>query len=415
MHGNIAFDAASLRRLDANGYLHVAASHLTKEQIAPYLGREIGGWQTLGLDPERVYQGLRPADELQKAAATFNGLPLQLEHHPDSAAAPQKLARVGSLGTSAVWNPPYIDNALTITDAAAIAAVESGRCRELSCAYLFDADFTPGVWQGRHYDFVMRNIRGNHVALVAQGRAGADVAVADAAPEPPATKPAAENGDASAPEDAAGPASAGGNACVGGASADQAETGSEAAGEPASPGGNASAGESAPEASPQALVKNLSEEFFRGMSPEARERVTALLRALSAAPADESRASVRISADKAEAASAPLSAAADARFPEHAREEARRHFRALYGAAALVRPLSGEVDPLSFDSAEDIYAHALAREGVEPARYPRQAWRGMVDMALSRRPGGFAAGAPHAPAAGSARDMFAGLARIRVE
>ncbi len=40
---------------------------------------------------------------------------------------------------------------------------------------------TPGSYNGEAYDGVMRDIAGNHVALVVQGRAGADVLVNDSA------------------------------------------------------------------------------------------------------------------------------------------------------------------------------------------------------------------------------------------
>jgi hypothetical protein len=45
---------------------------LSKAEVSGYLGREVPSWQTLGLDPDRLYQLLRPADELQKGAASFN-------------------------------------------------------------------------------------------------------------------------------------------------------------------------------------------------------------------------------------------------------------------------------------------------------------------------------------------------------
>ena len=41
---------------------------------------------------------------------------------------------------------------------------------------------TPGVYEGHRYDGIMTNIRGNHVALVKDGRAGTDVVVQDAMP-----------------------------------------------------------------------------------------------------------------------------------------------------------------------------------------------------------------------------------------
>jgi hypothetical protein len=90
---------------------------------------------------------------------------------------------VGSLGTKAEFKPPYLTNALIITDADAIRAVEDGSFSELSAAYTCDIDMTAGIFDGVAYDGIQRNIKGNHVALVPEGRAGHDVKVADAAME----------------------------------------------------------------------------------------------------------------------------------------------------------------------------------------------------------------------------------------
>jgi len=179
-----AWDAQSKRRRDENGFLHVSSSPITKEQVAPYRGDELPGWEERGLDPERIYYAYRPAEELEKAAPTCNGLPILLEHAPESADAPQKERRIGSMGTDAVWAAPYLVNSLIFTVATAIEAIESEKIRELSLSYRYDQDWTPGTFQGQPYDFVMRNIRGNHLALVPEGRAGADVLVSDAKPQP---------------------------------------------------------------------------------------------------------------------------------------------------------------------------------------------------------------------------------------
>ena len=175
----ITFDAATKRRFDENGFMHVESSHITKEQVAPYRGREIPGWAELGLDPDKIYLGYRPADELQKAADTFNGLPIMFRHHAVNAQDPKKEYQVGSMATNATWNAPYIDNGMIFTDAVGIRCVENGTCREISCAYRYTPDFTPGEFEGKPYDFVMRDIKGNHVAIVEEGRAGPDVVVAD--------------------------------------------------------------------------------------------------------------------------------------------------------------------------------------------------------------------------------------------
>ena len=178
----MSFDAApSKRRKDENGFMHVDASHITKEQVVKYYGREIPGWQELKLDPERLYNVFRPADEIEKAAPTFDGLPLLLQHHLESADEPQKEFRVGSISRP-VWNAPYLDCDLHITDGAAIDAIEHGDFKEISAAYLYDPVLERGTFDGDDYEIVMRNLRGNHVALVEKGRAGADVVVADSAP-----------------------------------------------------------------------------------------------------------------------------------------------------------------------------------------------------------------------------------------
>jgi hypothetical protein len=177
----IALDRDSVRRTDQYGRLHVAVSHLTKATVNPYKGSEIPSYQRLDLDPGRVYQLLRDPAELQKAVPSFNNIPILDRHVPVTAADSKRERVVGSTGTDAAWHDPYIDNSLVFWDEQAIADVENGTLRELSAAYGYDPDMTPGIWKGLRYDGVMRNIRANHVAQVEAGRAGSDVMVMDSA------------------------------------------------------------------------------------------------------------------------------------------------------------------------------------------------------------------------------------------
>jgi hypothetical protein len=175
----IAFDYASVRRFDEDGRLHVALTNISKANVCPYLGKEIPGAEQLGLDPERIYQLYRDPKELEKAAPTFNNIPLLSEHVPVSVTDHQPDLVMVSTGTDAVFEAPYLKNSLVVWVADAINGIERNEQRELSCAYRYEADMTPGVVDGTPYDGVMRNIRGNHVALVATGRAGPDVIVGD--------------------------------------------------------------------------------------------------------------------------------------------------------------------------------------------------------------------------------------------
>lgn len=178
----LALDRASVRTVDTFGKLHVAMSNISKAAVNPYIGREIPCWQELGLDPDRVYMLYRDADELSRAASTFNNLPILSKHVPVSAEKPSQELVVGSTGTDACFEAPYLQNSLVVWEAIAIAGINTEVQKELSSAYAYEADMTPGEYQGQPYDGVMRNIVGNHVALVEIGRAGPDVVVGDTNP-----------------------------------------------------------------------------------------------------------------------------------------------------------------------------------------------------------------------------------------
>ena len=115
------FDATpSMRTVDDNGFLHVALTPISKATVNPYLGKEIEGSKEHGFAPDAILYGLRDPDELAKSAKTFDGLPLLLEHHPTNAENLPKEWVVGSVGTDAVYERPYLKNSLTITDAQAM-------------------------------------------------------------------------------------------------------------------------------------------------------------------------------------------------------------------------------------------------------------------------------------------------------
>ena len=173
----------SARTIDDNGFLHVTGCAITKEQVAPYFGREIPNWQRLGLNPDGIYKLYRPAAEIKKAVESCNGIPIQLEHHEDLADAPAKETRIGSTGTDGEFRAPYLVNSLHFTDANAIKRIQDGSMRELSLCYRYEPVAKRGTFDGEDYDLVMTNLSCNHVALVEKGRAGHDVFVKDSEPE----------------------------------------------------------------------------------------------------------------------------------------------------------------------------------------------------------------------------------------
>jgi hypothetical protein len=176
----IACDSAlKNRRYDADGRLHILRTPISKATVNPYYGREIPGSEQLGLEPERVYYLLRDPGELAKAAPSFARNQLMFVHTAVSAEDPKQDSIAGTIGSDVEFQAPYLIADLCIWDVEAIAGVETDTVRELSASYRYRADMTPGMYEGQRYDGVMRDIQGNHVALVKSGRAGSDVMAAD--------------------------------------------------------------------------------------------------------------------------------------------------------------------------------------------------------------------------------------------
>lgn len=175
----MARDGGSARHRDGNGFLHVLDNPVTREQVAEYYGQEIPDWKALGLEADRVYRMYRPAAELEKAAESINRLPIYLLHQDVDARHPEKGQIIGSMGSDARFDGTFLRVSLCFIDQEAIERIEARDMVELSLAYFYRPDMTPGTWQGQEYDGIMRGIRGNHLALVDEGRAGPAVAVRD--------------------------------------------------------------------------------------------------------------------------------------------------------------------------------------------------------------------------------------------
>lgn len=179
----LAFDRESAREFTQDGHMRVKSAHIGKANVCPYRGSEIPNWEKLGLDPDKTYRLLRDPKELEKAVSTFNQLPILSKHVPvTSKEHPPELV-IGSTGDSASFKAPYVDNSLVFWPQKDIDDIKSKKKKELSPGYYYDADMTPGTFEGEPYDGVMRNIKGNHLALVKEGRQGKDVVVTDEKPK----------------------------------------------------------------------------------------------------------------------------------------------------------------------------------------------------------------------------------------
>ncbi|HED3889408.1 TPA: DUF2213 domain-containing protein [Morganella morganii] len=180
MTDSLAFDSSiSMRSKDANGHLTVERTVISKAAVNPYRGKEIPGFESLGLDPEKVYYLLRDPVELERAAKTFSKKQLLIIHIPVDSRDPKIEKTIGTIGSDITFENGRLFADLCVWDGYAIDLIESEKMKELSAGYGYTPDMTPGEYEGQHYDGVMRNIFGNHVALVERGRIGRDAIISD--------------------------------------------------------------------------------------------------------------------------------------------------------------------------------------------------------------------------------------------
>ena len=97
----VAFDRKSTQRhFDDNGHLIVDSTVITKAAVNPYYGKEIPDYESLGLDPEKIYNMLRDPVELEKGMHTLGEKQLLIKHIFVSADEPQKESIAGTIGSN---------------------------------------------------------------------------------------------------------------------------------------------------------------------------------------------------------------------------------------------------------------------------------------------------------------------------
>ncbi|MBX8654063.1 DUF2213 domain-containing protein [Klebsiella michiganensis] len=354
---SLAFDRASVRTIDANGRLQISRTNISKANVNAYYGREIPGSEELGLEPNKLYRLWRHPDELRKAAKTFNNIPVLSKHIPDFPTDPPNEFRVGVTHSNAEFDGTYLTVGMSIWDNSAIAGIESGEQRELSASYKYVADMTPGVTpDGEPYDGVMRDIFGNHEALVPDGRAGPDVLVADSLPPElnhmrkhkvaairATLKPLlAQDADLEAEVRKALLA------------LDEAEKEDEKENKPADD-------EDDDEKDKKKTADDEDDDEDKDKKKTAEDEDD-----------EEDDKVCKTAMDSA------IRLAADS-----ATKKAAENFRKIREAEQVVRPLIGDV--VAMDSAEDVYRTALEQSGVDIAGVHPSAYPAMVKMAISQK------------------------------
>jgi hypothetical protein len=163
------YDSGNLSKPERlpNGWLRVDG-FITRVGIFTYRNPDGTERKELRL-PEEVFR----TDSL----ATFSAVPITDDHPPemlDAANAREHMR--GFVTDTPRRDGDRVRTSMLVMDAELIAKMEAGKV-QTSCGYECDLDESPGVWNGQRYDAVQKNIRANHVAIVARGRAGDEVRV----------------------------------------------------------------------------------------------------------------------------------------------------------------------------------------------------------------------------------------------
>lgn len=176
-----AMDRASksARNYDLNGWFEIKGNPLSKVGVFDYSGAQVGAPPA---DHGKIYKVFRPAEELAnpETLASFRLTPLINDHTMlgEGFTDAENKGVDGVIGEDVYFSDGVLRGNIKVFSKTLAEDIKKGKT-ELSCGYRCTYDFTAGSWNGQVYDVIQRNIRGNHVALVDEGRMGPDVSVLD--------------------------------------------------------------------------------------------------------------------------------------------------------------------------------------------------------------------------------------------
>lgn len=159
------------RVIDRNHYMTIERNPLIREGVFPYSGQMIGAD-----DPNKIYNVYRPREELEKKEFldSLKLLPFIDEHamlgDPDEGLEDaEKKGTHGTTGEKIESIDGVVFSNLKIFSKSLRNMIETVK-KELSLGYRAVYEKMPGVFNGQPYDYIQRNLIGNHLALVHVGR-----------------------------------------------------------------------------------------------------------------------------------------------------------------------------------------------------------------------------------------------------
>ena len=164
----------SNRQITPEGYLSVPAN-LTRPGVFQYKAKNIQiNGDPIDRDPEQFVAVYRPASEVfkEETMKSFALRPITIGHQGMITAKSIKKHQVGVSDTSVARVGEFLRSGLMIMDERGVEAASTGT-GEISIGYTADFKEEKGLTElGEPYEYVMYNLKGNHIALVERGRSG---------------------------------------------------------------------------------------------------------------------------------------------------------------------------------------------------------------------------------------------------
>ena len=168
---------------DVNDYTTVRGVPITKSGVFMYSGKSLG---FEGLEENKLYPVLRPEEELNKMVKNWQEsgdkpIPFIEDHTLLNRNAPDAVNYEDKPAQGVLFALKSIKDAIigdiTLFSRKIRDTIKSGK-RELSLGYACSYERKEGVFKGKIYQFIQRNLVPNHLALVDEGRMGHSVALA---------------------------------------------------------------------------------------------------------------------------------------------------------------------------------------------------------------------------------------------
>jgi hypothetical protein len=169
------------REMTDEGFLKVPG-RVARTGIQQYLASELG---LTDREPSDIINVYRPPEEVfnTDSLASYDNKDVTDDHPGDMVTADSfKSVSVGHAISGGRQEGDFVVVDLLIKDSKAIKAVQGGKV-ELSAGYSAEYEHSPGRTEdGQEFEFIQRDIRINHVALVDRARAGREARLYDEDP-----------------------------------------------------------------------------------------------------------------------------------------------------------------------------------------------------------------------------------------